>query len=66
MSAGVGDEKVESCVVVRPLRIPLVIRPERRTYVVAVRKTDELMCRGYKWMSRFEGPCVCTRWTGKR
>jgi len=37
MGAGVGDENTESCGVVRPLRIPLVIRPLRRTYVVVVR-----------------------------
>ena len=32
--ASVGDENAESCGIVRPLRIPLVIRPLRRTYVV--------------------------------
>ena len=32
----VGDENAESCGAVRPLCIPLVIRPLRRTYVVAV------------------------------
>ena len=36
VGAGVGDEYAESCVVVRPLCIPLVIRPLRRTYVVVV------------------------------
>jgi len=34
VGAGVGDEIAESCGVVRPLRIPLAIRPRRRTYVV--------------------------------
>jgi len=34
VGAGVGDENAESCGVVRPLRIPSVIRPLRRTYVV--------------------------------
>ena len=34
---GVGDENAESCGVIRPLCIPLVIRPLRRTYVVVVR-----------------------------
>ena len=34
---GAGDENAESCGVVRPLHIPLVIRPLRRTYVVVVR-----------------------------
>jgi len=62
--AGVGDENAESCGVVRPLRIPLVIRPVRCTYVVVVRWTDEMLCGGYKWVSRFEAPCVCIRWTG--
>jgi len=37
VGAGVGDENAESCGVVRPLRIPLVIRSLRRTYVVFVR-----------------------------
>ena len=37
MGAGVGDENAESCEVVRPLRIPLVIRSLRRTYVAVVR-----------------------------
>jgi len=31
---GVGDKSAESCRVVRPLLVPLVIRPVRRTYVV--------------------------------
>ena len=35
--AGVGDENAESCGVVQPIRIPLVIRPLRSTYVVVVR-----------------------------
>jgi len=34
VAAGVGAENPESCGVVCPLRIPLVIRPVRRTYVV--------------------------------
>jgi len=29
-------------------RIPLMIRPLRRTQVVAVREADELLCVGYK------------------
>jgi len=29
----VGDENAESCSVVQPLRVPLVTRPIRRTYV---------------------------------
>ena len=37
VGAGVGDESTESRSVVQPLRPPLVIRPERRTYVVVVR-----------------------------
>jgi len=36
------------------------------SYVVVVRKTDELLCGGYKWVSRFEAPCSCSRWTGER
>ena len=37
VGAGVGDENAEFYGVFRPLRIPLVIRPLRRTYVVVVR-----------------------------
>jgi len=37
LGAGVGDESAESFRVVRPLRVPLVIRLARRTYVVIVR-----------------------------
>ena len=37
VGTGVGDENAESCGAIRPLRIPLVIRPLRRTYVVVVR-----------------------------
>jgi len=36
-SGSIGDENAESCRVVRPLSIPLMIRPLRRTYVVVVR-----------------------------
>ena len=43
--------KVTSLVsVLRPLGIPSVISPERHTYVVAVRWTDELLCGRYKWV----------------
>ena len=62
LGAGVGDENAESCGVVRPHRIPLVIRPLRRTQVVVVRRT-ELLWGVYKWVSRFEASCICTRWT---
>jgi len=37
VGAGFGDECAESCGIVRPLRIPLVFRPVRPTYVVVVR-----------------------------
>ena len=37
VGAGVGEENAESCGAIRPLRIPLVIHPLRRTYVVVVR-----------------------------
>jgi len=36
----------------------MVISPERRTYVVVVRWTDELLCGGYKCVSPFETPCI--------
>ena len=54
--------KCEPCGVVRLLRIPLVICPVRRTYVAVVRWTDELLCSGNNWMSRFEVLCINTRW----
>ena len=66
VGAGVGDESTESRSVVQLLRVPLVIRPLRRTYVVVVRNADELLCDGYKWVSRLEAPCSSTRWTGER
>jgi len=34
VGASVGDESAESCEVVRPLPIPLVIRPLRRTFAL--------------------------------
>jgi len=66
VGAGVGDESTESCRVVRPLCLPLVIRPVCRTYVVVVKWTDEFLCGEHKWVSRFETPCIRTRWTGER
>ena len=64
VGGGVRDEIAESCGVVRPFRIPLMIRPLQRTYAVVVRKTDELLCARYNWVSRLEAPWFCTRWTG--
>jgi len=66
-SSGVGrDESTGSRSVVQSFRIPSVIRPERRTFVIVVRWTDELLCGRYQWVSQFEMPCVPTRWTGER
>ena len=65
VGVGVGDENAESCGVVRPLGIPLVIRPMRRTYAFVVRPTDELLCGGYKWVFRFEASCICILWAGE-
>jgi len=48
VGVGVGDESTESRGARQPHRAPMVIRPERRTFVV-VRWTDELLCGGYKW-----------------
>jgi len=42
------------------------VRPLRRTYVVVVKWTDEMLCGGYKWVSRFEAPYICSRWTCER
>jgi len=55
VGAGIGDENAESCEVVQPLRIPLVTRSLRCTYVVVVRLTDEMLCSRYKWVFRIEG-----------
>ena len=66
VGAGVEDENVESCEVVRPLCTPLVIRPVCHTHVGVVTWTDELLCSRYKWVSWFEVPCICTQWTGER
>ena len=65
VGADVGNGSTESRSVVQPLRIPSVIHPERHNSVV-VRKTDKLLCGGYKWVCRFEMPCISTRWTGER
>ena len=65
LGAGVGDENVESCRIVHPPCIALMIHPVHRSYVV-VRKTDELLCGRYKWVSRFEVLYICTWWTGER
>jgi len=51
MGVRVGDENTESCGVVRPLHVLLMVHPMRRTYVVIVRRTDGLLCGGYKWVS---------------
>jgi len=43
VGTSVWNENAESCRVVRPFRIPLVIRTVHPTYVVVLRKTDELL-----------------------
>jgi len=63
---GICNYSAESCGVVYPLRVPLMIRPLRRTCVVVVREADQLLCGGYKWVSRFEVPCNSTRWAAER
>ena len=65
MCTGIWNWSAESCGLVRPLRVPLMIRRLRCTYVV-VRKTDKLLCGGYKWVSRFEAPYNSARWAGER
>jgi len=65
IGAGVGDESAESCRVVQPFRIPLVIRPVHSTYAILVRWNDEFLCGRWEWVSRFEMPCISTRWTGE-
>jgi len=64
VGAAVVDENAEFRSVLQPLRITLVIRPVRRTYVVVVvRCTDELLRGEHKWVSEFEMACIRTRWT---
>ena len=41
------DESTESRSALQPFRIPSVIRPQRRTPVIIVRWTDELLCSKY-------------------
>ena len=43
---GIWNKSAESCGVVHPLRIPLMICPLHCTYVVVVREADELLCGG--------------------
>ena len=38
--------------------------PERRSFVVILRWSDELFCGWNNWVSRFEMRCVRTRWPG--
>jgi len=45
----VVDENTGSRSALQPFSIPSVIRPVRRTSVIVVRRTDELLCSGYKW-----------------
>jgi len=66
VGAGVGDENAEFCGVDRPLRISVMIRLMRRTYVVVVKGSGELFRGGYKSVSPCEAPCICTPWTGER
>jgi len=66
VGASVGDESMESRSGLQPLHIPSVICRERLTSAVVVRWTDELLYSGYKCVSRFEAPCIPTRWTGDR
>jgi len=63
---GVWNKSTEPCGFVSSLRVPLMVRPLRRTYAVVVREADELQCGGYKWVSRFKALCNSTRWTGER
>ena len=60
--SGVGDENVWVLWVVRPLRIPMVIRPLRRASVVVARQTDELLCGGYKWLVSIWGAVHSHSW----
>ena len=49
MKVGAGDESSEYREVVQPPRLPLVIRPVCRTYVVVVRWNYELLWGEHKW-----------------
>jgi len=54
--AGVGDGNAESSRVVRPPRIPY-----SAPHVCCYQINWWVVCGGYKWASRFEAPCICTR-----
>jgi len=54
VSAGADSRKA-----VQPLRLPLMIHPMCRTYVVVVRWTDELLCGKHKRVSQFKTPSIC-------
>jgi len=34
--------------------------------IISALQIDALLCGGYKWVSQFEAPCLCTRWPGER
>ena len=61
----VWNWSAESCGVVRPLAFHWW-STHCTARMLLSEKTDELLCGGYKWVSRFEAPCICTRWTGER
>jgi len=67
--ADVGDESTKPRSVVQPLRLRIPSRSTQSTarmLLLLSDKLDELLCSGYKWVSRFEAPCICTRWMGER
>jgi len=49
-----------------PITLHSIGHSPRAPPSVIVRWTDELLCGGYKWVSRFEMPCIPTRWIGER
>jgi len=60
VGADVGGGSMESRSVFQTLRIPSVIGQERRTSVAVIRRTDKLLCGGFKWVSRFDMRCIPT------
>jgi len=48
MAADFGDERMEFCVTVQPLRIPVLICPEHRTFVNIIRPSEKNFVGGLR------------------
>jgi len=67
--SSVSGMKIRSLVGCPPTRHSIGDQPSAShvcMYGVVVRRTDEMLCGGYRRVSQFEAPCICSRWTGER